>query len=175
MTSLTVWRYDTAFGAEAGAVRLKGLEDRDVLTVHDAITVAWMPGADEPVIGRLRRSGGSGAGRGSLLGGLVGVVLLAPVAGAVVGAGAASAMSRMHRSGIDKDVVTWLSAQLAPGSSALLVLSSDADVDQLRPAMEREMARGEVALMHAQLSADAPAAIGEAIAQLQPGRVDREP
>ena len=45
MTALTVWRYDTPFGAEAGAVRLKALAERHVLTVHDAITIAWMPQA----------------------------------------------------------------------------------------------------------------------------------
>ena len=39
MTALTVWRYDTPFGAEAAAVRLKRLEERKVLTVHDAITI----------------------------------------------------------------------------------------------------------------------------------------
>ncbi len=44
-------------------------------------------------------------------------------------------------------------SQLTPGTSALLVLSSHADVDKLRPLL----ARREATLIHAELSEDAPA------------------
>ncbi len=169
MTALTIWRYDTPFGAEAGAVRLKTLEDRQVLTVHDAITVAWMPRADEPVIRHLHHSTAASAGKGSVLGGLVGMVVLAPLAGAAVGAGIASVIARLRTSGIDKPFVEELAAQLTPGSSALLVLSSDGDLDELRPAIERELQRGDVVLLHAELSEDAPAAIVAALEELQLG------
>lgn len=168
MTALTVWRYDTPFGAEAGALRLKSLEDRRILTVHDAITVMWMPRASEPVITHLRHSTAASAAKGSVLGGLVGMVVLAPLAGAAIGAGVASAVTRLRKSGIDQHLVEELGAQLTPGSSALLVLSSDADLDELRPVIERELQRGDVVLLHAELSDDAPAAIVEAIEQLQP-------
>lgn len=170
MTALTVWRYDTPFGAEAGAVRLKSLEDRNIITVHDAITVAWMPRAREPVIGHLHHAAASTAAKGSVLGGLVGMVVLAPLAGAVVGAGIAAAVNRLHRSGIDKHLVDELGSRLTPGSSALVVLSSDGDLDELRPVMEQELERGDVVLLHAELSDDAPAAIVEAMAQLQQQR-----
>jgi uncharacterized membrane protein len=167
MTALTVWQYDTPFGAEAGAVRLKSLEERGVLTVEDAITVAWMPRARKPVVAHLRHAAASGAAKGSVLGGLVGMVLLAPVAGAVAGAGVASAVTRMTRSGIDKHLVEEMGSRLKPGTSALLVLSKDGDLDDLRPAIERELERGDVVLLHAELSADAPAAIQEAVAEYE--------
>ncbi len=167
MTALTVWRYDTPFGAEAAAVRLKRLEERKVLTVHDAITIAWMPRAQEPVIGHLKHSTAASAGKGSVLGGLVGMLVLAPVAGAALGAGVASVSARLRKSGIDEEFVKELGAQLTPGSSALLVLSSDGDLDEVRPAMERELDRGDVVLLHAELSADAPAAIVEAMDELR--------
>ncbi|WP_416952901.1 DUF1269 domain-containing protein [Nocardioides sp. T5] len=167
MTALTVWRYDTPFGAEAAAVRLKSLAERKVLTVHDAITIAWMPQAKEPVIGHLKHSTAAMAGKGSILGGLVGMVVLAPVAGAAVGAGVASAAARLRKSGIDEDFVKELGAQLTPGSSALLVLSSDGKLDEVRPAMERELERGDVVLLHAELSEDAPVAIVEAMEELR--------
>ena len=167
MTALTVWRYDTPFGAEAAAVRLKRLEERKVLTVHDAITIAWMPQAEEPVIGHLKHSTAASAGTGSVLGGLVGMLVLAPVAGAALGAGVASVSARLRKSGIDEQFVKELGAQLTPGSSALLVLSSDGDLDEVRPAIERELERGDVVLLHAELSADAPAAIVEAMDELR--------
>ena len=167
MTALTVWRYDTPFGAEAAAVRLKRLEELKVLTVHDAITIAWMPRAQEPVIGHLKHSTAASAGKGSVLGGLVGMLVLAPVAGAALGAGVASVSARLRKSGIDEEFVRELGEQLTPGSSALLVLSSDGDLDEVRPAMERELDRGDVVLLHAELSADAPAAIVEAMDELR--------
>ena len=167
MTALTVWRYDTPFGAEAAAVRLKSLAERKVLTVHDAITIAWMPQAKEPVIGHLKHPTASSAGKGSVLGGLVGMVVLAPLAGAAVGAGVASVAARLRKSGIDQQFVDELGAQLTPGSSALLVLSSDGKLDEVRPAMERELARGDVVLLHAELSEDAPAALVEAMEELR--------
>ncbi|HYH72802.1 MAG TPA: DUF1269 domain-containing protein [Nocardioides sp.] len=167
MTALTAWRYDTPFGAEAAAVRLKRLEERKVLTVHDAITIAWMPQAREPVIGHLKHSTAASAGKGSVLGALVGMLVLAPVAGAALGAGVASVSARLRKSGIDEEFVRELGAQLTPGSSALLVLSSDGDLDEVRPAMERELQRGDVVLLHAELSADAPAAIVEAMDELR--------
>ena len=83
MTTLTVWRYDTPFGAEAAAVRLKSLAERKVLVVHDAITIAWMQQAKEPVIGHLKHPTASSAGKGSVLGGLVGMLVLAPAGPAV--------------------------------------------------------------------------------------------
>jgi uncharacterized membrane protein len=170
MTALTVWRYDTPFGAEAGAVRLKSLAERKVLTVHDAITIAWMPQAEEPVIGHLKHSTAAKAGKGSILGGLVGMVVLAPLAGAAVGAGVATAAARLRKSGIDEEFVKELGAQLTPGSSALLVLSSEGNLDELRPAMERELDRGDVVLLHAELSEDAPTAIVEAMDEIRRSR-----
>ncbi|NPD06115.1 DUF1269 domain-containing protein [Nocardioides sp. zg-1308] len=167
MTALTVWHYDTPFGAEAGGVRLRALEERLVLTVHDAITVAWMPRAEEPVISHLHHPSASSAGKGSVLGGLVGLVVLAPLAGAAAGAGIAAAMSRLSGAGIDRRLVEEMEKHLTPGSSALLVLSSDADLDELRPVIERELERGDVALLHAELSEDAPAAVREVVDDLE--------
>ncbi|NUS41487.1 MAG: DUF1269 domain-containing protein [Terrabacter sp.] len=170
MTALTVWRYDTPFGADAGAVRLKTLAERKVLTVHDAITIAWMPRAKEPVIGHVKHPTASSVGKGSVLGGLVGMLVLAPAAGAAIGAGVAGVSARLRRSGIDEEFVKELGSQLTPGSSALLVLSSDGDLDELRPAMERELERGDVVLLHAELSEDAPAAMVEAMDELRRSR-----
>jgi uncharacterized membrane protein len=125
-----------------------------------------MPQAKEPVIGHLKHPTAASAGKGSVLGGLVGMLVMAPVAGAALGAGVASVAARLRKSGIDEEFVRELGSQLTPGSSALLVLSSDGKLDELRPAMERELDRGDVVLLHAELSDDAPAAIVEAMDEL---------
>jgi len=164
--TLTVWIYDSALGAAAGEVRLRHLEERAALEVHDAITVSWMPGSHQPRIGHLRHETSAAATRGSVLGGLVGLIFLTPAPGAAAGAGIADLAQRLRGTGIDQIFLEEMKAQLHPESSALLVLSGEADLDQVRPVIERGLARGDVVLMHAQLPHDAPDLLRDAVRDL---------
>jgi uncharacterized membrane protein len=174
MPTLTVWQYDTPMGAEAGEVRLKGLQERGALTVHDAITVAWVPGAHQPRVGHLRHATSSAAGKGSLLGALVGMLVLAPAAGAAAGAGVAAVAQRLRGTGIDQEFLEEVTSHLVPGTSALLVLSSDADLEAVRTAIERGLARGDVVLLRAELDDDASAALRDLVRDLGPGPADED-
>jgi uncharacterized membrane protein len=158
-TSLTVWLYDTAMGAAAGEVRLKDLQQQRAVSVLDAVTVTWVPGAEEPRVGHLRHSTAGAVAKGSALGALVGALFLAPVIGAAAGAGIAGLAQKIRGSGIDDSFLEELKGSLSAGTSALLVLSSDADLDIVRPFVERGLARGDVRLMHAWLPEDAPEAL----------------
>jgi uncharacterized membrane protein len=148
-------------GAAAGEVRLKSLRQRGALRVHDAITVSWMPGAHQPRIGHLRRETSAAAARSSVLGGLVDLVFLGP--------GVAALVTRLRGTGIDLGFLEELKARLHAETSALLVLSSDADLDVVRPAIERGLVRGDVTLMHALLPGDAPELLRAAVRELQGG------
>ncbi|TCI97619.1 DUF1269 domain-containing protein [Aeromicrobium sp. IC_218] len=160
-SSLTVWHYDTAMGAAAGEVRLKDLQQRGAVTVLDALTVMWVKGAHQPRVGHLRHATATAASKGSVLGLVVGVVLAGPVVGAAAGAGIAGLAQRLRGTGIDHDFLQELRERLTPGTSALVVLSTDADLDEVREVVERGRARGDVTLMHAQLSDDAPSALAD--------------
>jgi uncharacterized membrane protein len=151
MTSLTVWRYDAPLGADAGALRLKNLEQQGALKVHDAVTVTWLAQEDQPRIDHLKGTTGSSAGKGSVLGGLLGLVVLAPAAGAAAGAAIAAAAHRLQGTGIDGALLEQVRAALVPGTSALVVLSSEADLDAVRPFLDRK----DSILIHAELSPDA--------------------
>jgi uncharacterized membrane protein len=164
--TLTVWHYDTPLGAEAGEVRLKALQENGALKVHDAITVSWMPGAHQPHVGHFRHTSAGAAGKGSVLGALVGMLVLAPVAGAAAGAGVATIAQRLRGTGIDQDFLESVTSQLAPGTSALLVLSSEAKLDEVRTTIERGMARGDVTLLHAELADDAPSTMRDLVHDL---------
>jgi uncharacterized membrane protein len=166
-TTLTVWIYDSALGAAAGEVRLKNLRERDALHVHDAITVSWMPGAHQPRIGHLRHETSAAAARGSVLGGLVGLMFLAPAARVADRAGILALAQRLRGTGIDQPFLEEVKAQLRPETSALLVLSSDVDLDEVRPVIERGLARGDVVLMQALLPDDAPELLRTAVRELQ--------
>ena len=154
-------------GAAAGEVRLKDLRQRNALRVHDAITVTWVPGAHQPRIGHLRRATSAGAARDSLLGGMVDIVLRTPDPGTSARAGVVELAARVAGIGIDLAFLDDLRSQLRPETSALLVLSSDPDLDQVRPVIERGLARGDVILKHARLPDDALDVLQRAVRDLQ--------
>jgi uncharacterized membrane protein len=149
--SLTVWLYPTAFGAEASVVHLRSLVQRGAIRVHDAATIVWMPHDKEPLVRPVDHKTRTAAGRGALWGALVGLVVLNPVAGAAAGAGAGAAIRRARSAGLDEELVQDIRAQVTPGTSALVVLSSDAD-----PAAVGEVLRNsEGVLLQAELTAEA--------------------
>jgi uncharacterized membrane protein len=160
--TLTVWLYDSAMGAAAGEVRLKNLQQQGALTVLDAVTVTWVMGAHEPRLGHLRHETTSAVTKGSVLGALLGSLLLAPALGAVAGAGAGALAQKLRGTGIDRQFLEKVKERVKPGTSALVVLSSDANVDAVRPFIERGRARGDVKLM----LVDLPDGASDALADL---------
>jgi uncharacterized membrane protein len=165
--TLTVWIYDSPMGAAAGEVRLKDLRERNAVQVLDAVTVTWIPGAHRPRIGHLRHETSATAVRGSVLGGLVGLIFLEPADGVAADAVIAALAQRLHGIGIDQAFLENVKAHVRPETSALVVLSGHADLDQVRPVIERGLARGDVVLMHAQLPDGAPEVLREAVHELQ--------
>jgi len=131
MPTLTVWRFPTQFGADEGELRLKILRDKGAAVVHDAVTVVWPPEKDRPEARRPRHLRASGAGSGALWGGLLGMVFLGPVAGAVIGAGVGRIRTEVTSPGIDDHFVRQLRERLTPGTSALFALTSDVDLDEV--------------------------------------------
>ena len=147
MTSLTVWRFPTPLGVDAGEIALARLQEQHAITVLDAVALTWMPHEEQPQVRRLRHDTARAAAVGGFWGAVVGMVVLAPVAGAAVGAAGASLVDRLRRTGIDDAFVDGVRDQLGPGTSALFVLSRDADPEQVRPLL----ARTEATLIQATL------------------------
>jgi uncharacterized membrane protein len=168
-TTLTVWHYDSAMGAAAGEIRLKDLQQQGGLEVVDAVTVTWVPGADGPHVGHLMRQGPAAVAKGSALGVLVGTLFLAPVVGAVAGGGVAGLAHRLRNSGLDREFLDDVKADITPGSSALVVLSREADLDKVRAFVERGLARGDVRLKVARLRDDAPAELAALVESAEHG------
>jgi uncharacterized membrane protein len=145
--NLTVWRYPTPLGVDAGELHLKRLEEQGALTVHDAVAVFWMPGAEQPKVRRVRHRRAGAAGRGTFLGALVGTLVLAPVAGAAVGATAGAVVSRLRHAGVPDETVAALRGALSPGTSALFVITSGARPEVVGPVL----AADEGTLIHAEM------------------------
>jgi uncharacterized membrane protein len=77
------------------------------------------------------------AAQGALWGGLLGLLVLAPLPGMVMGAAAGAATGEVKRMGIDGRFMRQLAQQLGPGSSAAFALVRRADPEavlrELRP------------------------------------------
>lgn len=147
--TLTIWVYGSARGAAAGEVRLQDLAHRGAVTVVDAVTVTWVRGTHRPRV-RPARSRSLHAARACVLNRLVELL----VGDDEAGGGPARLASMLAGTGIDEAFLVDAVAELVPDSSALLVLSTDVDLDFVRPIVERGRARGDVVVLHTYLAPD---------------------
>lgn len=132
MATLTVWRFDSADGADRAEGRLIELAHANVVTVEDAATVSWEVGTKKPVTKQLTSGAGAGALGGAFWGLLFGLIFFVPLLGAAMGAASGALAGSLADVGIDDGFINKVRDQVTPGTSALFVLSSDAVVDKVR-------------------------------------------
>jgi uncharacterized membrane protein len=61
MSTPSAWRFDTPNGVESAVRTLGRLPQQTLITVHDAATVSWQPGAKKPKTRQLHDLTGAGA------------------------------------------------------------------------------------------------------------------
>ena len=136
MTTLMVCSFKDRRGAEAALPVLRHLIEEGRLTIDDASIVVWPPRARKPSTQNL----GSLTGPGELWGGswgvLLGLIFLAPLAGPVFGAAAGAFAGTLADVGVGDDFVKRVREAVTPGTSALFVLSGEADADQFLTAID---------------------------------------
>ncbi|WP_113698630.1 DUF1269 domain-containing protein [Nonomuraea lactucae] len=117
------------------------------------------------------RQGGTGVGAaaagGAIWGGLIGLLLLAPLFGIAVGAvaGGAKWKSEFGDAGAAHNFVNELSANLTPGSAALILLVRDMTLERVLPQIQQH---GHV--IRTTLSEGAKAQLDAALAAAKPDR-----
>ena len=127
---------DEATADRAHANLAQGVKD-GVIAVEDVVLIVRHENGTVDV-----RQGSSGVGMaaagGAAWGGLIGLVVFAPLLGMAVGAvaGGAAWKSTMGDVGIDESFVSDLSDHLTPGSAALVVLVRDLAPDDVLPHIE---------------------------------------
>lgn len=135
MGTLTVWKFDTEAGADEAAGTLGKLASQHLITIHDAATVSWAEGKRKPRTRQLNDLAGKGAMGGAFWGFLFGMIFLVPLLGAALGAAAGAMAGSLSDAGIDDRFINRVRDSVAPGTSALFVLSSDAVLDKIRDAL----------------------------------------
>lgn len=133
MATFTVWKFDEPAGARQAEQLLLDAESEGLITIVDRAVVSWPNGATRPTTwhseaDELRRETGWGAVWGLLFGAL----FFLPLLGAAAGAGVAAIHKAMERVGIGADQMETLRWQIVEGTSALFLLTENADLERLR-------------------------------------------
>ena len=134
MGTLTVWKFDTADGADHATEVLRDLASKQLITIQDAATVRWDEGKKKPKTRQLNNLAGAGALGGAFWGMLFGLIFFVPFLGAAIGAASGALAGSLSDVGIDDNFIKSVRDRITPGTSALFVMSSNAVVDKVREA-----------------------------------------
>ena len=157
MATLTVWRFDTASGADEAIHVLERLQKEQLINVHDAALVTWPVGKKKPKTRQLDNLAGAGALGGAFWGLLFGLLFFVPLLGMAVGAAVGALSGSLVDVGIDDAFIDEVRQNVTPGTSALFLMSSDAVIDKVKYAWEGTHAE----LVHTNLSNDEEAKLRE--------------
>jgi uncharacterized membrane protein len=161
MATLTVWKFDTAEGADEAEATLESLSKQELIKIHDAATVSWTEGKKKPKTRQLNSLAGAGALGGAFWGLLFGLLFFVPFLGAAIGAAAGALGGAMSDVGIDDDFIDAVKQKVTPGTSALFVMTSDAVIDKVHDAFAGQ----NVELIQTNLSDEEEAKLREAFAE----------
>jgi uncharacterized membrane protein len=158
MSSLTVWKFNTAEGADNALGKLKDLQKQQLIQVLDAAIVSWPQGRKRPKTYQAMDTVGAGALGGAFWGMLFGLIFFVPLFGLVVGAAAGALSGKFTDYGINDDFIKDLQAKVTEGTSALFLLTGQVTLDKVEAAFTPEE-RGE--LIQSNLSSEQEAKLRE--------------
>ncbi len=158
MSTLTVWKFDSADGAEKALAKLGDLQKQQLIQVLDAAIVSWPTGRKRPKTNQALDTVGAGALGGAFWGMLFGLLFFAPLLGVIVGAATGAVSGKFTDYGIDDSFISDLKSKVTEGTSALFLLTGQVTLDKVEAAFTPEE-RGE--LLQSNLSAEQEAKLRE--------------
>ncbi|PSB06770.1 hypothetical protein C7B61_13895 [filamentous cyanobacterium CCP1] len=158
MSTLTVWKFDNADGAEAALKKLQSLQKQELVQVLDAAIVTWPQGRKKPKTYQAMNTVGIGALGGAFWGMLFGLIFLVPLFGMIVGATAGALSGKFTDYGINDDFIKEVQTKVTEGTSALFLLTGQVTIDKVEDAFAPEE-RGE--LIQSNLSTEQEAKLRE--------------
>ncbi|WP_440992108.1 DUF1269 domain-containing protein [Haloarchaeobius baliensis] len=117
-------------GAEAMREKMYELQKRELITIEDAAVVV----RNEKGRAKVKQAHslvGAGALGGAFWGMLIGLLFFAPWLGLIAGAAAGAISGKLGDFGIDDSFIKEVSDAVEPGSSALFMLTRDANIDRI--------------------------------------------
>jgi uncharacterized membrane protein len=161
MASLTVWKFETPYGADAALQKLQNLASQQLITVQDAAVVSWENGKRKPKTRELHDTKMGGALGGGFWGLLFGLIFFVPLLGLAIGAASGALFGSLADVGISDSFIKSVRDQVTPGTSALFLLSSDAVIDRVK----QEFSGQEAELISTNLSTEQEAKLHAAFEQ----------
>jgi len=136
MANLFVLAYKDEDGAKRTLEAVADLQKQKLISVDDAAVVIH-PKDGKVKIKQASSLVGAGALGGAFWGFLFGLIFLVPFAGMAVGAATGALMGKLSDYGIDDDFIKRVSEEVVPGTSALFLVTHDAQrekvIDRLKP------------------------------------------
>jgi uncharacterized membrane protein len=131
MTTLTVFKFATAEGANQMLEKVQSLQKMELIKVQDAAIVTWPTGKDKPKTKQLANLAGIGALQGAFWGMLFGLIFFVPFFGLAVGAAFGALGGKMADYGIDDNFIKQTREKVTQGTSALFLLTSNVVQDKV--------------------------------------------
>lgn len=123
MSTLTIWKFERADGADRAGAALRGPAGRRI-GVEDAATVSWPPDRERPRTHQVHGLTTAGGLDGAFWGLVFGIVFFVPLGELRVDIG------------LDDALVTSVRAEIAPSTSVLFLRSRGAAADRVQEAFE---------------------------------------
>ena len=136
MTTLTVWKFNTAKGAQEVLEKLIPLQKEHIIEIVDAATVTWPEGKKKPKTKQAVNLVGIGALDGAFWGLLFGLIFFCPIFGIAVGASMGALSGSLGDYGINDDFINDVKSKVTEGTSALFLFTRAATVDKVEEALE---------------------------------------
>ena len=140
MTTLTVWKFDSASGAAETLAKLTERQKEHLIEIQDAAIVTWKEGKKKPKTQQAVNLGASAALDGAFWGFLFGLIFFVPLFGMVVGATAGALSGSFADYGIDDDFIKSVREQVMEGTSALFLLTGQVTVDKIEDIFQQSNA-----------------------------------
>jgi uncharacterized membrane protein len=121
MATLTVWKFDTAEGADQALETLLRLESEQLFDLIDGAVVSWPTGDKKPRTRQLKPTRGRYSLIGAFWGLLFGLIFAVPLLGLALGGGMGALTASMADIGIDDDFIKEVRQEVTPGTSALFL------------------------------------------------------
>jgi uncharacterized membrane protein len=136
MATLSVWKFDTAEGAQQILEKVQGLQKQQLIVVQDAAIVTWPTGKTKPKTQQLHNMAGIGAMQGAFWGMLFGLIFFVPFFGLAIGVAMGALSGKFADYGIDDNFIKEVRTKVTEGTSALFLLTSDAVQDKVLEALK---------------------------------------
>jgi uncharacterized membrane protein len=131
MTTFTVWKFENPDGAAHAETALKSAAGEGLVKIVDHAIITWPEGAEDPTLHHNRDNAKRGAAWGALWGILGGALFTIPIAGLALGAGIGALAKATAGTGITEQDLERIRTEVTPGTSALFLVTEDADIDRL--------------------------------------------